>query len=128
MRPSIHVYRPVERPHELDVISLHFASHRILFFQDARTAKTAPLVRSRVRPAEIFRCAPDRFRRGFSPQTACSIEWNSKVIAQWRLAERAKSSGILVTFEPPLTGNVRRILRTRRLAKSWNSGQHGHRN
>src|SRR4029453_4926656 len=48
MRTPIHKDRPAERTNELDVVHLHVSRQWILFLENARTAETAPLMRSRM--------------------------------------------------------------------------------
>ena len=110
MRASIHVNRPVEGAHELNVICLHLSRLRVLFLQDAGTTEAAPLVWGRVRPALVLRCSPDRFRRRVRPHASCFVEWNPQVIAERRLPETA-----FITLLPPFSCNIRWILRTGRL-------------
>ena len=93
MRAAVHEDRPVQRSHELDVIRLDVARQRILFFQDARAAEAAPLMRRRVRPALILRRAPDRFGRRVRPHAAGVVERNPEVVAEGRLAKLRRVSG-----------------------------------
>ena len=67
MRPPVHVNRPVQRPHKLNVIRSDVARQGVLFLEDARPSEAAPLVGGRVRSALIFRCSPDRLRTGLGP-------------------------------------------------------------
>src|SRR5262245_11865975 len=127
MLPTIHEDRPVQRTHELDMICLHLSRQWILFFQNARTAETTPLVRRRVWPALILRSSPDRFGRGLGPEASCIVEWNPEVIPERWLTETAYSSGILVAFQAPFTGYVLRILRPCRLAKCGNAKERSYR-
>ena len=85
MRPAVHEDRTVERAHELDVIDLHLARERILFLEDARAAEAAPLMRRRVRPALIFRRAPDRLGGRVRAQTPGVVERDAEVVAERRL-------------------------------------------
>ncbi len=97
MRTPVHEHRPVQRPHELDVIRLHLPRQRILFLENARAAEAAPLVGGRVRPALILRSSPDRLRRGVRPLAARVVERNPEIVAKRRLCRGVR----LVVLQAP---------------------------
>ena len=72
MRAAVDEDRPVERAHELHAVADDLAGDRIEVLEDARAADAAPLMRRRVRPALVFRRAPDRLRRRVGAQ-ACRL-------------------------------------------------------
>ncbi len=111
MRTPVHEDRPVERPHELHVIGAHVARQRVLLLQNARAAEAAPLVRRRMRPALVFRRAPDRFRRRVRTLPAGGVEGNAEIVAKRRLRRRV----LLVVRQRPFAGDVGGIGRARRL-------------
>src|SRR5262249_39187773 len=103
MRSTIHIHRPIERTHELDVIGLDITRERILFFKDPHASQTAPLMRSRMRPARIFRRSPEGFGRRVRPHASGFIERDSEIVAQGGLTKLAKCSGIFVALQTPFT-------------------------
>ena len=102
VRAAVHEHRAVERAHELDVVHVDVARQRVLLLENPRAAKTAPLVRRRVRPALILRRAPNRFRRGVRAQATCLVEGNPCVVAKRRLRGQIP----LVGIKSPFRGNV----------------------
>src|SRR6187431_767731 len=52
---AIHINRPVQRTHELDVVSVDFAREGIYFFKDASATQAAPLMGRRMGAALVFR-------------------------------------------------------------------------
>src|SRR4029453_3558966 len=106
IRPSVHEDRPIQGPHELKVVDAYVTRERILFFENARAAKAAPLVRCGVRSALIFRGSPDGLRGRIGSLAPGIVEWNSEVVAERGL----RGCILLVVLETPLTGDVWRIL------------------
>src|SRR5690348_15579577 len=74
MWPSIDEDRPIERAHELQAIADNLPRDGIEIFQNACTTNAAPLVWRRVRPALIFRRAPDRFGCRVGAKTSGFVE------------------------------------------------------
>ena len=120
VRTAVHEDRTVQRPHELDVIRPDVARQRILFLEDARPAKPAPLMWGRVRPALVFRRSPDRFRRGIGPQTPGLVEGDARIVAERRLGRGV----VLVVLEAPFAGDVRRVHRPCGLCGRGDTGHH----
>src|SRR5262245_27583284 len=115
MRTTIHVNRPVQRSHELNVVNLDVARQWILLFEDARPAKTTPLVGKRVRPALEFRYSPDRFGRRVRSHTPCVVERNPEIVSEWRL----RRGVLFAVFQTPLSCDVYRDRRTRRALSNY---------
>ena len=120
MRPPVHENRPVQRPHELDVIRPHFPREGVLFLEDARSSEAAPLVGGRVRSALILRCSPDRLGGGVRPHPARVVERNPEIVTQRRL----RRGVLLVVVKAPFPGDVGGSLRPSRLGKRWDTDQH----
>ncbi len=121
MRAAVHEDGPVQRPHELDVIRFHIARQRILFLQNSRPTKTAPLVRKRVGSALKLRRAPNRFRGGVRPQAPRVVERNPEIVPQWRLRRRV----LFIVFQAPFAGDIHGDCRSGRpLGQHWNAHQH----
>jgi len=101
MWTAVHEDRPVERAHELQAVADDVARDRIEILQDACATNAAPLVRRRVRPALVLRCAPDRFGRRVGAKASGFVERQTEVVSEWRLAR------VLGAVEPPFASNVR---------------------
>src|SRR6185436_12551294 len=93
MRAPIHIYGPVQRPHELHVVHLDVPRQRILLLENARATESAPLMGGGVRPARIFRCSPDGFGGSVGSHAASVIEGNPEIIAQCGLSRAANLAG-----------------------------------
>jgi hypothetical protein len=104
MRTAVHEDRPIQRPHELNVVDADIARQRILLLENARPTEAPPLVRRRVWPALILQSSPDRLRRRVRSDAARLIERNSGVVAQRRLPEGVP----LVVVQTPFLRNVGR--------------------
>jgi hypothetical protein len=94
--------RPIERAHELHAVADDLPRDRIEVLQNPCTANAAPLVRRRVRPALILRCAPDRFGCGIGAKTASLVERETEIVGQRRL------SWIFIAIQPPFSGDIGR--------------------
>src|ERR1700739_2620025 len=90
MLASVHIYRPIQRTHELDVIGLDVPRNRVFLFQDACASESPPLVRGSLRPADIFRSSPDRLGRSVGPHSAGFVEGYAEVIAESGLPPDAR--------------------------------------
>ena len=102
VRPAVHEDRPVERAHELHPVADDLPGNRVQVLEDARAADASPLVRGGMRPALVFRGAPDRLRRRVGAKAAGFVQRQPEVVRQWRLAR------VLGAVEPPFTGDIRR--------------------
>src|SRR5262245_63557591 len=105
MRTSVHVNRPIQRTHELNMVGFHVSREWILLFENASAAKAAPLMRRRVRTALVLGSAPDGFGAGVRAHSSCVIEWNPQIVPERRLAKTD-----FVNLMPPFASAVRRIL------------------
>jgi hypothetical protein len=96
----------VERAHELHVVGAHLARERILLLEDAGAAEAAPLVRRRVRPALVFRRAPDRLGRRVGAHAPGLVERNARGNRRAGADRDRPPPGLLVVLQRPFARDV----------------------
>ena len=85
MRASVHEDRPVQRPHELDVVDADIARQRVLLLENPRPRGRATGAARRAAGTGLT--FPDRLRRRVRSDAARVVEGNPRVVTQRRLPE-----------------------------------------